>query len=133
GGDSMTTPAKDTNAMIAGMHPVVQPGEFAFVVWPENKPWPEGTRASCAETEGLSLVVPIDSAPQDTVAMRCITPQVHSSLESVGLTAAVSGALAQAGIPANMVAGYHHDHVCFPSVLSNGALGVLQDLQRSCM
>lgn len=127
----MKTPVKDTGAMISGMHPDLQPGEFAFVVWPENKPWPEGTRASCVEAEGLSLVVPIAAAPQDAVAMRCITLQVHSSLEGVGLTAAVSSALAQAGIPANMVAGYHHDHLYVPSGCSQDALNILQDLQRS--
>ncbi|NOD33690.1 MULTISPECIES: ACT domain-containing protein [unclassified Ruegeria] len=127
----MTTPIKDTNAMIAGMHPVLQPGEFAFVVWSENETWPEGTRASCVEAEGLSLIVPTAQAPQDAVAMRCITLQVHSSLEGVGLTAAVSDALAQAGIPANMVAGYHHDHVYVPSNLSKDALKILQALQRS--
>ncbi|NOE26202.1 ACT domain-containing protein [Ruegeria sp. HKCCD6157] len=127
----MSTPITDTDAMIAGMHPDLQPGEFAFVVWPEDKPWPQGTRASCAEAEGLSLVVPIAAAPQDAVAMRCITLQVHSSLEGVGLTAAVSSALARAGIPANMVAGYHHDHVYVPSGCSQDALRILQDLQRS--
>ncbi|NOC82130.1 ACT domain-containing protein [Ruegeria sp. HKCCD6428] len=127
----MSTPITDTNAMIAGMHPDLQPGEFAFVVWPEDKPWPQGTRASCAEAEGLSLVVPIAAAPQDAVAMRCITLQVHSSLEGVGLTAAVSSALARAGIPANMVAGYHHDHVYVPSGCSQDAMRILQDLQRS--
>ncbi len=117
--------------MIAGMHPIVRPGEFAFVVWPENKPWPEGTRASCAEAEGLSLIVPIGSAPSNAVAMRCITLQVHSSPEGVGLTAAAAGALAQAGIPANMVAGYHHDHIYVPLDQSKDALSVLQDLQWS--
>ncbi|NOC90388.1 ACT domain-containing protein [Ruegeria sp. HKCCD6604] len=127
----MSTPITDTNAMIAGMHPDLQPGELAFVVWPQDKPWPQGTRASCAEAEGLSLVVPIAAAPKDAVAMRCITLQVHSSLEGVGLTAAVSSALARAGIPANMVAGYHHDHVYVPSGCSQDALRILQDLQRS--
>ncbi|WP_171168490.1 ACT domain-containing protein [Ruegeria sp. HKCCA0370] len=127
----MSTPITDTDAMIAGMHPDLQPGEFAFVVWPEDKPWPQGTRASCAEAEGQSLVVPIAAAPQDAVAMRCITLQVHSSLEGVGLTAAVSSALARAGIPANMVAGYHHDHVYVPSGCSQDAMRILQDLQRS--
>ncbi|WP_170381392.1 ACT domain-containing protein [Ruegeria atlantica] len=127
----MTDPVVETHAMIAGMRPEIQPGEFAFVAWPDDKPWPEGTRASCVEAEGMSLIVPINSAPKDAVAMRCITLQVHSSLEGVGLTAAVSGALAQAGIPANMVAGYHHDHVYIPSGLSDDALNILQGLQRS--
>lgn len=127
----MTKPVAETHAMIAGMRPMLQPGAFAFVVWPPEKEWPEGTRASCIETEGLSLIVPIEAAPSDAIAMRCITFQVHSSLEGVGLTAAVSGALAENGIPANMVAGYHHDHVYVPSDQAEDALAILIALQQS--
>ncbi|WP_209504137.1 MULTISPECIES: ACT domain-containing protein [unclassified Ruegeria] len=127
----MSDPVVETKAMIAGMRPEIQPCEFAFVVWPEDMDWPDGTRASYVEAEGLSLIVPINCAPKEAVAMRCITLQVHSSLEGVGLTAAVSGALAQAGIPANMVAGYHHDHVYVPSGLAEDALRILKNLQQS--
>jgi hypothetical protein len=37
--------------------------------------------------------------------------QVHSSLEAVGLTAAVANRLAAENISANVVAGYYHDHI----------------------
>lgn len=127
----MTQPVTETHAMIAGMRPALQPGVFAFVVWPPDVDWPEGTRASYAEAEGLSLIVPIEAAPPESLAMRCITLQVHSSLEGVGLTAAVSGALAENGIPANMVAGYHHDHVYVPSDRAEDALAILINLQQS--
>jgi hypothetical protein len=113
------------------MRPALQPGVFAFAVWPKDQPWPEGTRASCLEDEGLSLIVPIEAAADGAVAMRCITLQVHSSLEGVGLTAAVSDALAGADIPANMVAGYHHDHVYIPSDQATYALNILERLQQS--
>ena len=36
---------------------------------------------------------------------------MHSSLQAVGLTAAVSTALAEAGLSANVIAGYFHDHL----------------------
>jgi hypothetical protein len=36
---------------------------------------------------------------------------VHSSLEAVGLTAAVARKLALHGISANVVAAYYHDHI----------------------
>lgn len=117
--------------MIAGMRPSLQPGEFTFVLWPPDKAWPQGTRASCVEAEGLSLIVPAASAPKGAVPMRCITLQVHSSLEGVGLTAAVSSALAGAGNPANMVAGYHHDHVYVPAAQADQALDVLRRCQKA--
>lgn len=123
-------PVSETNAMIAGMRPELQPGVFAFVIWPTQKEWPENTRASCVEAEGLSLIVPIEVAPSDAVSMRCITLQVHSSLEGVGLTAAVSAALAQYNIPTNMVAGYHHDHVYVPCDMADEALAILINLQK---
>ncbi|MEX0306894.1 MAG: ACT domain-containing protein [Ruegeria sp.] len=123
-------PVSETNAMIAGMRPEIQPGVFSFVIWPEQEDWPENTRASYIEAEGLSLIVPIEAAPSDAVGMRCITLQVHSSLEGVGLTAAVSAALAQNDIPANMVAGYHHDHVYVPCDMAEEALAILINLQQ---
>ncbi len=123
-------PVKDRQAMIAGMNPDLQPGLFAFVLWPDDRDWPDGTRASCVEDEGLSLIVPVTAAPDDAPAMRCITLRVHSSLEGVGLTAAVSPALADAGIPANMVAGMHHDHVYVPADLADRAVEILRTLQQ---
>jgi hypothetical protein len=62
---------------------------------------------------------------------RAITLSVHSSLEAVGLIVAVSRALADAGIPANVIAGYHHDHVLVPTDRAAEALRALGALSRS--
>ena len=59
-----------------------------------------------------------------------ITLRIHSSLAAVGLTAAVSAALAQAGISANMVAGYHHDHILLAAADAVRALAVLEALRH---
>ena len=53
---------------------------------------------------------------------RRITLGVRSSLEAVGLTAAVAAALTDAGISANVVAAFHHDHVFVPADRAEAAL-----------
>ncbi|MCD7100333.1 ACT domain-containing protein [Stenotrophomonas sp. MMGLT7] len=47
------------------------------------------------------------------------------------MTAAFSGALAQAAIGCNVVAGVHHDHLFVPVQQARQAMGVLHALQRS--
>ena len=86
--------------------------------------------ASFAEPEGLTLVLTRESADQEDLpyqgTFRCISLQVHSSLEAVGLTAAVTGELANHGISANVIAGYHHDHIFVPSHQAEAALQLLE-------
>jgi len=59
-----------------------------------------------------------------------ITFKAETSLHDVGLTAEFSTALARAKIPANVFAGYHHDHVLVPFELREAALSALQKLQK---
>jgi hypothetical protein len=86
--------------------------------------------ASFAEPEGLTLVLTRESADQEGLAyqgtFRCISLQVHSSLEAVGLTAAVTSELAAHDISANVIAGYHHDHIFVPSRHADLALSLLK-------
>jgi hypothetical protein len=60
-----------------------------------------------------------------------ITLQVYSDLEGVGLTAAVATALAEAGIPCNVVAALHHDHLFVPETQGAAALRCLAALARA--
>ena len=78
------------------------------------------------EEEGVTAI-----CPQDSGDFARITLQVHSALEGVGLTAAVAGALAEAGIACNVVAGFHHDHLFVPWARRVEALAILQRLARS--
>jgi len=57
-----------------------------------------------------------------------ITLQVHSALEAVALTAAISHALTEAGVSANVVAGYTHDHVFVPLERADDAMRALGTL-----
>ena len=123
---------RDGLAMVAGMQPVLLPGEFCFctVTGPAEA---EGALATFHEAEGLSVLLPVARAVQlglgADLPMRQITLQVHSALDGVGLTAAVATALAARGIACNMVAARHHDHVFVPSDRANDAMDVLLDLQ----
>ena len=88
--------------------------------------------ASFAEPEGLTLVLTRESAEEEGLSyegtFRCISLQVHSSLEAGGLTAAVTGELATEGISANVIAGHHHDHIFVPSHQVESALQLLENM-----
>ena len=89
------------------------------------------------EAEGLTLIIPKAVAEQHAipfqVTFRAITLNVHSSLEAVGLTAAVAGRLALHGISANVVAAYYHDHIFVPTADAERAVEVLRDLQAEAL
>lgn len=90
--------------------------------------------ATFAEEEGLTLVLHKDAAERSGLryegVFRCITLGVHSGLQDVGLTAAVSGKLAGHGISANVIAASFHDHVFVPSELADNAVGILLELEN---
>ena len=58
----------------------------------------------------------------------CITLMVHSSLDAVGLTAAVATKLTEANISANVVAAFYHDHIFVALDDTEQALSSLRDL-----
>jgi len=84
------------------------------------------------EKEGTTLIVEQNKADEANInyagSYACITLNVHSSLEAVGLTAAVSTQLAKADISANVVAAYYHDHIFVPSIDAQKALSALKQL-----
>jgi len=128
----MVGPVKGTADMIRSMAPRRAPGQFVFCTMadhPAEAALVAQAIASFREGEGLSLILPIDVAAQAgfdaSLPMAQITLQVHSALDGVGLTAAVATALAEAGIPCNMVAGYHHDHAFVPDDRADEAVAIL--------
>lgn len=126
----MPEPVSDTAAMIAGMAPRLLPGEVAFVPLPEEAVAESlpAARALVREAEGVTLVLPADhpAVPADAPRMRQITLDIVSALEGVGLTAAVSEALAAAGLPCNVIAGFHHDHLFVPAARAEEAAALLR-------
>ena len=105
-------------------------GEYVFVT--SDAPPPVTLYATIREAEGLTSVLERRDADglglaHDFVA-GWITLQVRSDLAAVGLTAAVSSALAEAGISCNVLAGFHHDHLLVPIDSVQRALEVLHEL-----
>jgi len=111
-------------------------GEFVFVSV-DAPPADLPARAMVREPEGVALVVTradaeVHGLPYDFVAA-WITLRVHSALDAVGLTAAVSGALAEAGISCNVLAGRLHDHLLVPHERATEAMAVLTMLSQRGM
>ncbi|WP_284124440.1 ACT domain-containing protein [Parerythrobacter aestuarii] len=133
----MTQPISDTAAMIAGMDPVLDARWWSFVGGEDPDVVFQlmgHALATFREEEGLSLIVPHEVALANEIEAdpySRITLQVHSALAGVGLTAAVSGALAEAGICCNMVAALRHDHAFVPAERADEALALLKKLQHS--
>ena len=86
------------------------------------------------ESEGISVVLPrsaaLDLGFDDGPPMKLITLNVYSSLEEIGLTAAVATCLAGHGIACNMIAAFHHDHLLVPADRAEEALDLLMALRR---
>ncbi len=132
----MAGPVRDREAMIAAMEPRLDTRRWRFVlVSPDNAPQLLGAAiGTFREDEGVTAIVPSELADELEIEgpdFARITLMVHSDLEGVGLTAAVSGALAYAGIACNMVAAFHHDYAFVPAERGEKALGVLQELSPS--
>lgn len=123
----------DLSTLLASLEPVLIDGEFVYAtVQSENlhdylalKPI-----GMFLETEGLTLILPRDVADSadltSSAPLRCITMMVHSSLEAVGMTAAMAAALTKEGISANVVAAYYHDHIFVPAADAERAVDALR-------
>jgi hypothetical protein len=121
--------------MIRQLQPELDPAEYVFATFTDPaKVDAAALEPLCSfrEKEGLSLILKAGTAQAKGIAagprFRRITLTVLSSLESVGLTAAVAGCLADKGISANVVAAFHHDHVFVPAARAEEAMAILHEL-----
>jgi len=94
--------------------PVLYPEPYVYVTVAQP-PAALDAFAVIREDEGVTLVLTRRQADDaglrhDYLAAR-ITLRIDSALAAVGLTAAVSGVLAGAGISCNVIAGFAHDHL----------------------
>lgn len=123
----------ELDELLKSMTPEIQVGEYVFCSVDGNctdyahlDPL-----AFFMESEGLTLILPVKSADKAQLAyeskFKQITLTVHSSLDAVGLTAAVATKLSSYGISANVVAAYYHDHIFVQSEKADEALLALKE------
>jgi uncharacterized protein len=130
----------DIATLLADMDPTLSAVEVVFCSFPNAAVADKAflDPIGCfVEPEGLSLIISRQSAEAHGIAysavLRGITLNVHSSLEAVGLTAAIASRLTLHGISANIVAAYYHDHVFVPAADAERALAVLRTLQAEAV
>ncbi|NKM36539.1 ACT domain-containing protein [Rhizobium laguerreae] len=132
----MTIVSRDKFEMLSNMTPSLEDGEYVFCSLPNERSKAHNLNpiGIFHEREGLTVILEKGEAQEagfeTSLAMRQITLNVNSALDGVGLTAGVAASLAEAGIPCNMVAAYHHDHIFVPAGLVDRALHLLETLQR---
>ncbi len=122
--------------LLANLNPTLCPDPWVFTLVAGGAPQlPEdhSVFALIREEEGLTAIR--RAAPSDDLEtlplFARITLQVYSDLEAVGLTAAVSGVLAEQNLCANIVAGLNHDHLFVPYQRGDEALQCLKRISAA--
>jgi len=132
----MSAVVSDLDVLLRTMEPVLHEGVYVYAVVPLHADLTSlATLATFREPEGITVITSEAEALRAglRIVFRAawITLKVHSDLQAVGLTAAFSRALSDAGISCNVVAAAHHDHIFVPVELATAALARLQTLQKN--
>jgi hypothetical protein len=123
----------DLSKMLRTLTPVRQPGTYVFctVASLHGLDVSESV-GQFREPEGITLILPQATADRlqlpYSYEAAWLMLTVHSSLEAVGLTAAVAQTLAAARISCNVVAAYYHDHLFVATRDADQALETLRRL-----
>ena len=127
---------RDFSELLRRMDPTVRQGDFVFVSMQRATRGLAGLQPLLIfhEEEGVSLILEKGLADRAGLEYEgvwaCITLNVHSDLEAVGLIAAVATALAREQIPCNTVSAFYHDHIFVPKAQSERSLRILRGLTK---
>jgi len=120
---------RDLAVLLRGLEPVLHDLPYGFI-----EGHVAGAFAIIAEDEGLTVVAEAEVLRGAVLIVANdwarISLKVHSSLAAVGLTAAVARVLADRGISANVIAGFHHYHIFVPWGQSHAAMDALKAMSR---
>jgi hypothetical protein len=130
---SSMTAVRDLHDLCREVTPSIADGVFVSCTFSDFR-LPDGLEPICTvrESEGLAAIVAKTQAEAagipHTFPCRLVTLAVHSSHDVVGFLACITQKPAQAGIPCNAVAAFHHDNLFVPKARAAGTLKVLHGL-----
>ena len=125
----------DLDRLIRSMKPMLNAGGYVFCTV-DTLEQAAGLNPLGMFQEEEAVTVILLKTQADEASLPCsaplawITLTVHSSLEAVGLTAAVSKALTEADISCNVVAANYHDHIFVPLDDAERAMEALERLSK---
>lgn len=125
-------PETDLSVLLSSMQAELHPQGYVFRTMPfdQAQKYFDVALGIFREKEGITLILadadiqPLPAEPH----WAWISLNVFSALNAVGFMAAVSTALAGAGISVNPVAGYYHDHLFVPWAERERALSILRTM-----
>lgn len=121
----------DLQRLLAGLSPALAALPRAIRTQAHGAPVPSNAIMLFREDEGATVVVEADNdnaAHADEPRWAQITLRIHSSLDAVGMMAAIATALADREIPCNAVSAYFHDHLFVPWARREDAIDALRML-----
>ncbi|KAJ5993723.1 hypothetical protein N7451_009447 [Penicillium sp. IBT 35674x] len=128
---------ENLTTLLSTMQPVLDPQTYVFITTTQSiASLPLATldpQLIAQEAEGTTIVTTEALATshgfKETVfPCRKISLTIHSSLEAVGLIAAITDRLKDHKISTNVVSGFFHDHIYVPAGRAEEAMKVLGQL-----
>jgi hypothetical protein len=125
------SPERDLDVLLATLDVERRPGTFVYHQRVSAAAPVPGALAMIDEGDTTAYVVDEGTVVGGQFRSAWLTLTVHSALDAVGLTAAVAAALAAEGIPANVLAGYVHDHLLVPVERADDAIAAIRALSAA--
>jgi hypothetical protein len=120
----------DLPRLLAGLAPELAAHPCAIRTQSADASVPANAIMLFREAEGMTVIVPVAETNTDEALWAQITLRIHSSLEAVGMMAAIAAALAARDIPCNAVSAYYHDHLFVPWTHRDDAVDALRELSE---
>ncbi len=125
---------RDLRVLLSNMSPSLSEEEFVFCSLDEARLGQLSARpiATFRESEAMSAIIPRQLADDEGLEYRFVARMikigVHSSLDAIGLIAAIAGKLTAAGISVNPVSATFHDYLFVPADKAHEAMAALAEL-----